>query len=414
MTELKERIKDFVGDIYFKRVFRQLETGYTGPTEGNFLLLPPSDLDGSFGDELMIQSFIANFSGKARVTIFTDHLIRRNDFLGDFPQVKYKNGFHVRNYARWKRELQEASAVFIIGADALDGTYKTRHSLRFLRLAEMAHKMDKPVYFSGFSWSKNATEPVKEALSNVARFTLLKARDVDSYQRLAAFIPKECLLQVSDMAFLTHYNNKIKETIEFQNFVKWVNVQKSEDRMIIAICPNTIQEKKLGKQKYLEGVRFILDTFQSKAKVSLLYLYHDVRPLYKETSDMDISRDLYEIHSQQDAEHVFFPDNIENGIDLKSYLQYVDFTLTGRMHFGISGLEAGKPMFGICYANKFEGMLRLFDIDPDNSLVDYTDMNNSSEIVDKFLNDIDNQIVNIKNNIEKVHQLSLLNGQDIA
>ncbi|WP_447642210.1 MULTISPECIES: polysaccharide pyruvyl transferase family protein [Chitinophagaceae] len=413
MTELKERIKDFIGNIYFKWIFRRLKPEYTGSKEGNFLLLPPSDLDGSFGDELMVKSFVANFAGSSYVTIFTDHLIRRDDFLGHIPTIKYKNGFQVRNYRRWVDELKAASAVFIIGADALDGTYTTRHSLRFFHLAMMANKMGKPVHFSGFSWSKNATGPAKEALAAVARFSLLKARDTDSFHRLALFVPQEHLLQVSDMAFLCPYNKQVEESNDFQLFKDWVGRQKNANRLIIAVCPNSIQEKKLGKRKYLEDLKSILDAFQSKTDVALLYLYHDVRPLYEETSDWDISKTLYDEQVKLEPGRVFFPEDIQNGIVLKSYLQYVDCTLTGRMHFGISGLEAGKPMFGICYANKFEGMLRLFDVDPNNALVDYTEMNQSGEIIDRFLNDIENQYYKIKNNMQKVREFSLKNGVDI-
>lgn len=414
MTELKERIKDFVGKFYYKWNFRKLRFEYEGPKEGNFLLLPPSDLDGSFGDELMIKSFVAHFSDKSQVTIFTDHLIRRNDFLGQFPQVKYKNGFHVRNYDRWIDELKMASAVFIIGADALDGTYTTRHSMRYFRLAMMAHEMGKPVYFSGFSVSKKATEETREGMAAVAKFSLLKARDIDSYNRLATFVPRERLLQVSDMAFICPYNNKVEQTADFELFKNWADRQHADGKRIIAVCPNSIQAEKIGMKKYMAGLKSLLDRFQSKTDVSFLYLYHDVRSLADDTSDLGISRDLYEMHPKKDSDYAFFTEDIENGIALKSYLKYADFTLTGRMHFGISGIAAGKPMFGICYANKFEGMLRLFDIDPENALVDYTEMDKSELIIDKFLNDIDNQYSKIKENIEKVQRLSLMNGQDIT
>ncbi|MFT4204992.1 MAG: polysaccharide pyruvyl transferase family protein [Chitinophagaceae bacterium] len=414
MAELKERIKDFVGDLYFKWIFGKLRPGYEGLEQGNFLLLPPSNLDGSFGDELMVNSFVANFSGKSQVTIFTDHLIHRDDFLGQYEQVRYRHNFQVRNYGRWVAELRKASAVFIIGADALDGIYSTRHSLRYLRLAMMAHKMGKPVYFSGFSLSKNATEPAKQALAEVSKFALLKARDVDSYNRLATFVPRERLLQVSDMAFVCPYSQQIEQSDGFQLFIKWIEQKRSENKRIVAVCPNSIQAHKIGGGKYIAGLKSLLDAFKSQGNMAFLYLYHDTRPLFDEISDLDISRELYVQYAKEDTTHAFFTENIPNGIALKSYLRYADFTMTGRMHFGISGLEAGKPMFGICYAHKFEGMLRLFEIEPDNALVDYTEMDKGGEVVAKFLNDLDNQHYRIEKNTEKINQLSFLNGQDIA
>lgn len=414
MGELKERIKDFVGNIYFKWVLNKLKPEYIGPKEGNFLLLPPSDLDGSFGDELMVRSFVSNFAGNAQVTIFTDHLIRRDDFLGQSSQVKYKNGFQVRNYGQWAEALKSASAIFIIGADALDGSYSSRHSLRFFRLAEMAHKMQIPVYFSGFSVSLKLTNIAKLALENVAHFSYLKARDIDSYDRLLAFIPKDQLIQVSDMAFICPYDEKNEKSAEFSDFVQWAQFQHDEGRKIIAFCPNSIQTEKLGWQKYMDGIKSLIAEFDRNANISIAYLYHDIRPLFEGKSDKDISEHLYNENILGDNARCFFPNKIQNGVALKSYLKHTEFTMTGRMHFGISGLAAGKPMFGICYANKFEGMLRLFDIDPSISLVDYTAMNQLNENINLFLNDIENQYVKIEGNIEKINTLSYLNGKDIV
>lgn|GEM_PF-2882087 len=411
---MKERIKDFAGNFYFEWICRKLKPEYDGPKQGNFLLLPPSDLDGSFGDELMVASFVANFAKKAQVTIFTDHLIRRDDFLSQYPQVKYQNGFQIRNYHRWADELKKATAVFIIGADALDGTYASRHSVRFFRLAQMALKMGKPVYFAGFSVSKKLTGAAKVEMEHIAPFSLLKARDLDSYKRLSSFISEDSLLQVSDMAFLCPYNKQVEERNDFQQFKIWIERQRKANRPILAYCPNSIQAEKLGWPRYLAGQKRLLKAFMQKSNVAILYLYHDARPLFDGKSDLDISRKLYQSHLEDEAPRVFFPEKVKNGVAVKSYLQYVDFTMTGRMHFGISGIAAGKPMFGICYANKFEGMLRLFDIDPTVSLVDYTEMETGEEIVDKFLNDIEKQYDHIGKNIEKVKQLALLNGQDIA
>ncbi len=164
-----------------------------------------------------------------------------------------------------------------------------------------------------------------------------------------------------------------------------------ENRKIAAFCPNSIQAERLGWEKYLAGQQMLLDSFSSDTDVSVLYLYHDVRALYDDKSDRDISKALFDAHTQKDSAYVYFPGNIENGIALKSYLTYASFTVTGRMHFGISGMEAGKPMFGICYADKFEGMLRLFDIDPGHSLIDYTEMEKGVQVVSVFLDDLDSQ-----------------------
>ncbi|PZP40289.1 MAG: hypothetical protein DI598_19410 [Pseudopedobacter saltans] len=345
--------------------------------------------------------------------MFTDHLIKRNDFLGVYANVKYKNGFQVRNYKRWAEQLKSASGVFIVGADALDGSYSTRHSLRFFRLAQMAHKMQIPVYFSGFSVSLKMTGPAKEALKEVSNFSFLKARDIDSYNRLLTFVSPQHIKQVSDMAFICPYNPDIENTKDFKQYKEWTEQQHLSKRKIIAFCPNSIQAEKLGWDVYIGGIKKLLSEFNRQAEIAILYLYHDVRPLFNGKSDKDISRELFEAEILNDNTRCYFQNGIENGVVLKSYLKYADFTMTGRMHFGISGLAAGKPMFGISYANKFEGMLRLFEIDPTTSLVDYTEMDKGLAVVSKFINDIENQYHSISENIGKVKELSNLNGKDL-
>ena len=413
MEKFVEAIKDFVGYFYFKLTLAFLKPKSVTDQAKNILLLPPSDLDGSFGDELMVKSFVANFAEDSQVTIFTDHLIIRNDFLGDHPNVAYRSGFQVRNYGTWVKQLQRTTAVFIIGADALDGSYSSRHSLRFFNLATLAHKMGIPVYFSGFSVSLKLTNPARKALQEVSMYSILKARDTDSYNRLLAFVNKEKVWQVSDMAFLCPYDKHIENSPSFQDFKKWAESQHKENRMIIAFCPNSIQANKIGGEKYLREIKSILQQFSRKTNISILYLYHDVRPLFSDQSDKDISKNLFESGIINSA-YTYFPNDIENGVCLKSYLKYADITITGRMHFGISGIAAGLPMFGICYANKFEGLLKLFHIDPSNSLVDYTEMNGSEKIVDDFIQDIDNQKEKISTSLGNVNEFSRLNGKDLA
>ena len=111
---------------------------------------------------------------------------------------------------------------------------------------------------------------------------------------------------------------------------------------------------------------------------------------------------------------VYFDAHLRNGLELKSYLDFIDFTITGRMHFGISGIAAGKPMFGICYANKFEGMLRLFEIDPDRNLIDYTVLADCVKVVPLFLHDLDENRLKIETFLPRVKKQSFLNRISVA
>ena len=64
-----------------------------GKKEGKgILLLPPTDLNGCFGDELMVASFIHNFAEGEDVTILTKEVYERSDFLSDFPGISFLGG----------------------------------------------------------------------------------------------------------------------------------------------------------------------------------------------------------------------------------------------------------------------------------------------------------------------------------
>ena len=134
---------------------------------------------------------------------------------------------------------------------------------------------------------------------------------------------------------------------------------------------------------------------------AFVFLYHDIRPICGKASDCTISGILDEYFTSQSVD-CFYTDQIKNGVELKGYVSLVDFTITGRMHLGISGLTFSKPMFGVSYANKFEGMVKLFDIDPNICLVDYDKLSESKEKIRLFTENFDSIENSVKNNIQKV------------
>ena len=105
----------------------------------------------------------------------------------------------------------------------------------------------------------------------------------------------------------------------------------------------------------------------------------------------------------------FYTPNIKSGAILKNFISHVDLTITGRMHFGISGLVAKKPMFGISYYNKFEGLMRLFNVNPKITLVDYDKMGTTEVIVNNFIDNYEVTAESIINNLNIVQHNCLLN-----
>lgn len=375
----------------------------------SILLLPAGDLDGGFGEDIMITSFIHNFSESKPVSILTKNLIRRDDFLGGFNNVSYQSGFGEVSYSDLLMTLKEHSQLFAIGADIMDGTYGYYNTVTRIRLMQLANMIGLKTRFSGFSVSNTVTPFAKEGLQEISKFALIKARDEDSYARLSNFIRNDRLLLTNDIAFICPDIRSTYEGPKYDAYAQWCDTLPNGNR-VIAICPNSIQARKITLEKYVDDMIFLLDTFRTHEKFAFVFLYHDLRPLCEGHSDKDISEKLYNHFTGLDDANCYFPQEISNGVQIKGYLNKVDFTITGRMHLGISGIVTGKPMFGICYANKFEGMLKLFSVEPSKCLVDYTDMQNCSSVVDSFLSSYTEIESLITKNLSSVQAVTKKNG----
>lgn len=204
-------------------------------------------------------------------------------------------------------------------------------------------------------------------------------------------------MSVADLAFLCPFNKNTNKL--YQN---WISERKTEGKTIVGFCPNAIQAKKIGLEEYHNKMIIALRNMIENYNIAVVLLYHDIR---YEINDRTIAEDLFnELHG--DGFDIFYEKNIKNGLELKSYLEFVDFTFTGRMHFGISGYSLGKPMLGVSYEDKFSGLQKLFSIDIESSLIDYTELEKTDEIIPQFVNKLPYFTHNVKENLANVLELS--------
>jgi polysaccharide pyruvyl transferase WcaK-like protein len=347
-------------------------------TGNGALILPAGDLDGGFGEDIMVAALVSQINTNP-ITIFTGNVIHRPDYLSDTGDVKYIGGFKENSYFKYISIIKRHQSAYIIGADILDaayGKFNALSRLRFFRLAEILGKNPKIL---AFSISEKTPNFIKKEFSIISKTNTLTLRDPESASRMKKHIGNRVNLG-SDIAFLCPTN--FNENNEFKSFCEWADLQKATDRKIAAVCPNAIQASKSGKTEYIRDFKNLLSSFSQLDKLSFIFLYHDLRPQCERQSDKDLSRELYSLIA--DGEATFFPESITNGVTLKSYLTKCDFSITGRMHLGISGMTLGLPMFGLGYQNKFEGLQSLFEIPASESLIDYTSMNSGTETIKIF------------------------------
>lgn len=363
----------------------------------DFILIPPTVLNGSFGDEIMVISFINYFKNK-KILLYVEKIIERKDLFSNYNNISIKS---------WNSpiRIEKYSKLFLLGADNLSGTYSNKEVLDKFKILKYANFYSTEISILGFSLSKNISEIVKDEFKNISNYTKFKLRDPDSFKRAENFLPKKNIYQVADLAFLCPLINCNNEA-----YLRWINKQKEDNRKIIAICPNSIHMRNYEDQQYISQYVEAIELINNSGNYSFVLLYHDLRDLNKGWNDMTISKSIYS--RLKTLKNVYFTDRITNGVQLKSYLPYVDITLTSRMHLGISGYSVGKPMFGITYENKFSGLQKLFGISPERSLVEYTELENLKEKFDLFIQDYENNVDLVKDNIQNVIELSKKNFGD--
>lgn len=366
------------------------------------LVLPAANLNGGFGEDIMITSFIKNFANGSPVCILNGYKIIREDYRTINRDIEFRDGFNDKvNFLSLLFLMRKCALVYIIGADIMDGTYRIHNSVNRLRMIELAHRMNVETQISGFSVSKNILPAVKAKFGKISKNVRLKIRDVESYMRMKEFIPADRLILTNDIAFICPDLPESYYSATYDHYKIWIDKVKSSGKTVVGVCPNAIQAKKIGLDNYMNGLKQLLEGFLDNGNYAFVFLYHDIRPICGPASDSTISNSLNNYFKSRSVD-CFYTEKIKNGVELKGYVAQVDFTITGRMHLGISGLTFSKPMFGISYANKFEGMVKLFDVDPDTCLIDYDKLKDSKEKILLFTKNFKAIEHNVKKNIGKV------------
>ena len=65
----------------------------TSKSARGILVVPAANLDGGFGDDVMLSAFVSQIKTNEIIDIFTDRIIRRDDYLGKYKNVAYLGGF---------------------------------------------------------------------------------------------------------------------------------------------------------------------------------------------------------------------------------------------------------------------------------------------------------------------------------
>ena len=363
-------------------------------TERRCLLVPAASIDGGFGEDIMVAGFL---NGSTFPVTILSTQIEHREFIEKHKNVRCSTLLMSSfKYFRMLTLFSRHTDLYIIGADILDGVY-TSNKLRF-NLIDLAHRMGLRVHITSFSVREKSSSYFIKQIQRISSYVQINARDIESQKRLQVMLPNVDVRLVPDIAFLCDNPSPNDELME-----KWSNEQRKLGHPVIAYCPNTIQAKKMGLNKYIEGQIELLREFK-RYKCAIMFMYHDLRKYALSLSDKDLSRIIY--LSLNDSDSVFI-DNVSNGYDLKKYIALSDFTVTGRMHFGISGYTMGLPMFGVSYFNKFEGLHKMFL--QSNSLIEYDNVEQCHNNVGEFIANFQQYNINVRNRLFQIIEIAKMN-----
>ena len=356
------------------------------------MIMPADSISGGFGEDIMVAGLLNSLD--CPVAIFAS-VIEPRFFLGkDVMKVEYGKGYFVYTMFAWL--MRKYSDYYIIGADILDGIYDS-NVLRF-KTAKIAKRMGARVHITSFSIRETPSDYFIENIKSIATNVVIMGRDPQSSKRLESILNKPVKVS-ADIAFLCG-----KPNIKDIQTEKLVEAERKSGRKVVAYCPNTIHAKKIGLSTYIKRQESLLKMFV-ELNCSILFLYHDLRNYALNLSDRDLAKML----SVNFAEHGIFVDGIKDGHTMKYYISLADFTVTGRMHFGISGYTLGLPMFGVSYYGKFDGLQEMLGIAPEETLVPYDMEETSPDIVVGFLERLHSYKEAIQTNIKNVTTSALCN-----
>ena len=335
----------------------------------SLVLVPcePWSVVGSRGDEAMVYSILRDFRlrhPEGRITIITGtpemsktsdgHRLVR-DFGVEFVHA-WRPRLFLSNIVRVYRDAQ-ATEVYVLGADCMDGHWSMFLSLTLLGAADLAARMGMAVRLTAFSWNEHPCPKVVKAFMNVTPKLPILVRDPMSYERFVQNVRLKkghTATLVADVAF----NLKPCVTPLVQAELDWMAEQRTAGRFVLGFNLHAMLVEKDRLPRLIDVSIVQLRVFLSAhPNVVLILLPHD----YREGADMAVLRQIAE-GLASNRPRVRQVTTLFTAEELKALVGGLDALFTSRMHLGIAALGMGKPIGAFAYQGKFVGLFRHFGL----------------------------------------------------
>lgn len=332
------------------------------PRQNRSILVAPAS-PGSLGDEAMVCALTGELRARGVREIVVATWRPEDDWravVGDVLHELLPHG-DPAGKQRFAQRLQTAPAMYLIGADVLDGAYSAEHSIAILDAAQLGVQGGLRTTIVGCSFCERPNSQVVQYLKTLDSRVTMLARDCYSQKRMEHVLGRSPPL-VADIAFL------LKPAVESKSAAQvmdWITRQRQTAGSLVLGCNLNPQPLiKAGCEPepllaaHLEAFRQWSNRFG--AGFSAVILPHDYRPKHRE---LEICEKFYQMLPATLKERVLLVRERISAVEAKAIAGQCDITLTGRMHLGVATLGGARPVACLGYQDKFEGMLAHFGLE---------------------------------------------------
>lgn len=330
------------------------------------LIIPPDHSFGSFGDQAMILSALnvikSNFTS-IDIALFAMNKFYGNNLLKDLgyniPIYSPDEILEQKNFFEYLCNYFDT--VFIIGADILDGGCGIGISKNYFDIIQIAYKKNLKIVINGFSFNDRNYPEIIKLIKKISKLAILNVRDEVSYQRLEKIRCKN-LKRTADIAFL--FDERLYKKSDYcQKLIAKIKSVKQENKIVIGIHVTC----KEGFDKYL-FIQKIITAFKNINNLFVVILPHDKRIYNHILPDVEFCNFIETMFKANGIPSINAY-NLENEIDVKSIVGYLDFVITSRMHLAIATLSKNVPVISFIYQGKFEGLYKFYQFN-ENLMLD--------------------------------------------
>jgi colanic acid/amylovoran biosynthesis protein len=319
---------------------------------------------GSLGDMAMFTALLQSLRARDPAATFTIIGTRNHSIsvpgIGAVPVVAAWTGR--TGVTAFDSLIRQNHAMFVMGADILDGQYGAALVQRIVDYCNHSAKLGIPATMLGFSFNSHPRRPAVHALSRLHPAVTVNVRDqpsLDRFERIVGIPANLC----ADSAFLMPPAAESDPEAE-----TWISAMRDAGRHPIgvnlnahAMAPALAQIStteliaRMAKQLVLAG---------DMNKLAFMLIPHDFKP---KSGDISMLHALEKQIRKIGFPHVRYTP-INQPDKIKRVTSLLDLVITGRMHLAIAALGSGTPILSITYQDKFEGLYQHFGLPLEHTL----------------------------------------------